>query len=170
MKRIVEVAKLLGVTKVTIYRNIETVDLQQHVTIVDNVKYIDDKGIDILRQKLCNKVTVTNVIESNNIDTIKLLHDTEMLQQEIEHLKRELSSRDSHIETLKNDTEMLQQILNQEREAGRDLRKLLEHNQVLMLDWKQKLFSLEQTTQEKNISLEKSTSLLRKLNIFRRNS
>ena len=143
MYTVSEVAKMLSVSRVTIYRNIETTELQQHVTTKNKVKYIDDKGFDLLKEKLgCNIMQQ----ENSNIGVTEPSHDLhllQMLQLEAEHLKRELEAKDKHIDTLTNETAMLQGMLQHEQEAGKDLRKLIENSQVLLRQQQDKIFLLE---------------------------
>ena len=140
MYTVSDVAKMLNVSRVTIYRNIETTELQQHVTTKNKVKYIDNKGIDLLKEKLgCNIMQK----ENSNIGVTDQLHQLHMLQVETEHLKRELESKDKHIDTLTNETTMLHGMLQHEQEAGKDLRKLIENSQVLLRQQQDKIFLLE---------------------------
>lgn len=143
MYTVSDVAKMLNVSRVTIYRNIETTELQKHVTIKNKVKYIDDKGIDLLREKLgCNIMQQ----ENSNIEVTEPLHDLhllQVLQLETEHLKCELEAKDKHIDTLTNETAMLQGMLQNEQEAGKDLRKLIENSQVLLKQQQDKILFLE---------------------------
>lgn len=135
-----EVAKKLNVARVTIYRNIETPELQQYVTVKNNVKYIDSTGLDLLKEKLgCNTKQECN---SNN-ETTDLLHQLQLLQAETEHLKRELESKDKHIDTLTGETQMLHDMLQHERESGKDLRRLIENSQVLLKQQQDKILLLE---------------------------
>ena len=145
MKRVLEVAEMLGVSKVTIYRKIETEKLQQYVTEHNKVRYIDDKGIELLRQKLCLPIEVTLEPENSNIETESTLHETAMLQLETEHLKRELEHKDMYINTLKAETEMLHQLLQHEKDTNKDLIRLIENSQVLLKQQQDKIFLLEQS-------------------------
>jgi predicted RNase H-like nuclease (RuvC/YqgF family) len=140
MYSVSEVAKKLNVSRVTIYRNIETLDLQQYVTTKNSIKYIDIRGFECLKEKLgCNNEQECN---SNN-ETTDLLHKLQMLQVETGHLKHELESKDKHIDTLMNETEMLQRMLHNEQEASKDLRRLIENSQVLLKQQQDKIFLLE---------------------------
>jgi hypothetical protein len=147
MYTVSDVAKMLDVSRVTIYRKIETAELQQHVTIKNKVKYIDNKGIDLLKEKLgCNVVQQ----ENSNIGVTDQLHELQMLQLETEHLKRELEAKDKHIETLTNETVMLQGMLQHEQESGKDLRKLIENSQILLKQSQDKIFFLESAEKQKD--------------------
>ncbi|EKD99357.1 MAG: hypothetical protein ACD_22C00284G0007 [uncultured bacterium] len=151
MYSVSEVAKMLNVSRVTIYRNIETEELQRYVTVKNKVKYIDLTGIDLLKEKLgCNtKQECNSNIETT--DVLHQLHKLQMLQTETEHLKRELESKERHIDTLTNETTMLHSMLQHEQEAGKDLRKLIENSQVLQKQQQEKILMLEDShTKEKS--------------------
>jgi len=54
MHRVIEVARLLGVSKVTIYKKMELLkkELKPHIRYRSNIAYIEEPGVDILRQSL----------------------------------------------------------------------------------------------------------------------
>lgn len=140
-----EAAKKLNVSRVTIYRNIETPELQRYVTVKSNVKYIDNTWFEVLAEKLgCN----TKQECSSNIEISELFHKLHMLQVETEYLKRELENKDRHIDTLTNETRMLQDILHHEKEAGKDLRRIIENSQVLLRQQQDRILLLEEPKDE----------------------
>jgi len=67
MLKVIEVANLLGVSKVTIYKKMEKFkkDLKPHLHKKRNITYVDDAGVEIIRQSLIEN----NVIfEKNDIE------------------------------------------------------------------------------------------------------
>ncbi len=54
MHRVIEVARLLGVSKVTVYKKMELhkKELKPHIRYRSNIAYIEDTGVDILRKAL----------------------------------------------------------------------------------------------------------------------
>lgn len=54
MYRVIEVAKALGVSKVTVYKKMDMLkkEMKNHIHIRSNITYIDSAGIDILRGAL----------------------------------------------------------------------------------------------------------------------
>lgn len=54
MQRVIEVARLLGVSKVTIYKKMELLkkELKPHIRYRSNIAYIEEPGVDIIRQSL----------------------------------------------------------------------------------------------------------------------
>lgn len=54
MHRVIEVARLLGVSKVTVYKKMELLkkELKPYIRYRSNIAYIEDPGVDLLRQSL----------------------------------------------------------------------------------------------------------------------
>ncbi len=54
MHRVIEVARLLGVSKVTVYKKMELLkkELKPHIRYRSNIAYIEEPGVEILRHSL----------------------------------------------------------------------------------------------------------------------
>lgn len=162
MEKISVIAELLNVSKATIYRKIESLKLQHNVKVVNGVKYIDKKGLQILKQNK-NNIDIVPPCENNPFsDKEIIVHDKDMLmlKNETEHLKRELQAKEEHISTLKGETLLLhetlkheQETLRNEQEAGKDLRKLIENSQVLLKQQQDKILFLENPTVKEKKSI-----------------
>lgn len=87
MYKVIEVSKLLGVSKVTIYKKMEIFkkELKPHIHKKKNITYIDDEGIEIIKESLIeNNVIVDPKV---NEEEIYRLRDIIMLRnKEIEKL------------------------------------------------------------------------------------
>lgn len=172
MVKISVIAEMLNISKPTVYRKIEKLKLQKNVKVINGVRYIDSKGLEILKQKTNNEIIISPDEKKSLSDKENVIHEKESLtvNMEIEHLKRELKAKDEHIATLKNETILLhetlkheQETLRNEQEAGKDLRKLIENSQVLLRQQQDKIFLLE-SPQDTPIKEKKSI-----WDIFKRN-
>lgn len=108
-----QVAKIIGVSRVTIYRKLETDMLHGHVTTVNDIKYIDNEGLEILKQNLCNSNVYSNTykgdtVTSSNVEVTELQGVTGVLHKEIKALKSELEAQKDINKKLLHDTAMLQ--------------------------------------------------------------
>jgi uncharacterized coiled-coil protein SlyX len=118
MTKLAEVIKTLNIPSVQVYRYIKSDKMLAHITTNDNIKFVDDTGIEILKEKFCNNIVVKNadIVATNN---------NELQQQKIEMLEREIAIQKDYIDTLNK-------LLQQEKLEKADLRKLIENSQVLL--------------------------------------
>lgn len=76
MYKVIEVSKILGVSKVTIYKKIEIFkkDLKPHMHKKKNITYIDDAGVDIIKNSLIDNNVIVDVnINNEEISKLKYL-------------------------------------------------------------------------------------------------
>lgn len=87
MYKVIEVSKLLGVSKVTIYKKMEIFkkELKPHIHKKKNITYLDDEGIEIIKESL---------IENN------VIVDPKVNEEEITKLRDIIMSRNKEIEKL----------------------------------------------------------------------
>jgi len=73
MYKVIEVSKLLGVSKVTIYKKIEIFrkELKSHTHKKKNITYIDDAGVDIIKASLIDNNVIVDV-SVNEEEILKL--------------------------------------------------------------------------------------------------
>ena len=104
MLRVIEVAKKLGVSKVTIYKKIKKIDkLNKHITKRQNITYIKDEGIEIIKNNL--KKFQENQIDLEKIkdNQIKSLEEYKIfLKNQIEIKKVQLDMKSQQISNIKN--------------------------------------------------------------------
>lgn len=86
MFRIIEVAKMLGVSKVTVYKKIEMNKalLKPHVIYRSNIMHLDEKGVEVLSGLL----THINV-RSEDTDALEKEY-TEALEERLERLTKRI--------------------------------------------------------------------------------
>lgn len=104
MLRVIEVAKKLGVSKVTIYKKIKKIDkLNKHITKRQNITYIKEEGIEIIKNNL-------EKFQNNN-DDLKKIKDNQIkslekykifLQNQIEIKKVQLDMKNQQISNIKS--------------------------------------------------------------------
>lgn len=87
MYKVIEVSKLLGVSKVTIYKKMEIFkkELKPHIHKKKNITFIDDDGVEIIKESL---------IENN------VIVDPKVNEEEISRLRHIVISRNKEIEKL----------------------------------------------------------------------
>ncbi|MGO1469962.1 MAG: hypothetical protein ACTHW2_08065 [Tissierella sp.] len=147
MYRVVEVAELLKVSKVTIYNYLKeySKELKPHLHKVKSITHIDNTGIELLKEYMTLKGDFkeinTNEIKDNinntpNTEYIELLNEfKEFKQTYVKDLKEQ-------IETLKGEIE----VKNNQLE-NKD--KLIENMQVLLKQQQEKTLLLEEQKEDK---------------------
>jgi hypothetical protein len=142
---ILEASKLIGISKVTAYKKINTVkELKQHITVKNNIQYIDTEGLDKLKALISKPVNCkeetenddTNYQNKENSKVVNRFTDLQedyiaLLKQQLEEKDRQLSEKDK--------------IISEHTE-------LIRNSQVLFQQSQQKIFLLEQAKEEEKRS------------------
>lgn len=108
MYRVIEVAKMLGVSKVTVYKKINKnkKKLKNHIHTRSNITYIDDMGVELIK----NTIEVSSTYSSNDSSDVtyvqkelllKLNDVIDYLNQQVEVKKSQISSKNEIIESYK---------------------------------------------------------------------
>lgn len=111
-----QAAKELNVSRQTIYIKLNKLDLQDHIVIENNIKYITHKGLEIIRESLCKQVDSK---DDSNVDSKVDVNNDDNLQENLTSLNSD------YINSLKDEIQYLREQL-----VNRD--KLLENMQVLL--------------------------------------
>lgn len=108
MYRVIEVARMLGVSKVTIYKKVNKnkKTLKNHIHVRSNITYIDDAGVEIIK-KTIESSTLTHdqtdtsdfEIKKQSIEELKKI--IELLNQQVEVKKKQILRKDEIIESYK---------------------------------------------------------------------
>ncbi len=109
MYRVIEVARMLGVSKVTIYKKVNKNKkaLKNHIHTRSNITYIDDVGVEIIKDTIEVNSSL-NYGSGNELDDIKKeylddLNETlELLNNQIHVKKRQVQKKDEIIEAYKS--------------------------------------------------------------------
>lgn len=108
MYRVIEVAKLLGVSKVTVYKKINKnkKQLKNHIHTRSNITYIDDIGIEIIKNTI--EVSATyNTSDTSDVSQIQKefmddLNDViHFLSEQVIAKKTQIESRDEILDSYK---------------------------------------------------------------------
>lgn len=109
MYRVIEVAKMLGVSKVTIYKKINKnkKSLKPHVHTRSNITYIDDQGVEIIKDsiEIASAYSLnddTDIAEIRRVCNQDLNEMISILNQQIEIKKHQIIKKDEIIESYKS--------------------------------------------------------------------
>lgn len=105
MYRVIEVARMLGVSKVTVYKKISKNKkiLKHHVVTRSNITYIDDDGVELIRNSIEQNSNGHDLsdYEVRLMVTEDLTAMIQLLNQQIEVKKRQIVKKDEIIEQYK---------------------------------------------------------------------
>lgn len=111
MLRVIEVANMLGVSKVTIYKKMKKLDqLKPYITKKKNITYIKKEGIPIIKESLEKFQTDHTEIEIKK----QMIETINQLEEYKSTLKQQLNVKINHIE--KKDAQL------------RNLKKIIDFN------------------------------------------
>lgn len=109
MYRVIEVARMLGVSKVTIYKKVNKNKkaLKNHIHTRSNITYIDDVGVEIIKDTIEVNASSSygsgNEIEDLKKEYLDDLNETlELLSAQIQIKKKQVQKKDEIIETYKS--------------------------------------------------------------------
>lgn len=106
MYRVIEVARMLGVSKVTVYKKISKNKkiLKNHVVTRSNITYIDDDGVEIIRNTIEQNANGHDLsdYEIRQMVTEDLTSMIQLLNQQIEVKKKQILKKDEIIEHYKS--------------------------------------------------------------------
>ena len=129
MYMITEVAKLLGVSRQTIYNKIDKLELTKFTDMTDKGKVINEEGFQLLKDNLTSPPNTVNS-QPNVVNDSKYV--------------------DGLIDSLKSENEHLKGIIAEQSRQISDLTRLVENSQKLQSRQQEKLILLEDTiTKEK---------------------
>jgi predicted DNA-binding protein YlxM (UPF0122 family) len=106
-----EAAKLLRVSRQTVYNKIDRSDLQRHLQDTEKGKVLSEEGFQILKSLLSNQNSTVNG-QSNSVQDNKYI--------------------DSLIDSLKAENEQLSRLLSEQSKQIADLTRIVENSQVLL--------------------------------------
>jgi len=141
MYKVIDVAKLFSVSKVTIYKKISNNKeaLKGHITKKKNVTYLDDEAVEIIKNSLqVNNEKVTGRLideELNKVyEEIKLYQEmNEKLKTEkISMLNEEVMELESMIRHLNSQIVIKQNHLNSKNDVLEKFKSLLKVNKTLI--------------------------------------
>lgn len=145
MHRVIEVARLLGVSKVTIYKKMELLkkELKPHIRYRSNIAYIEEPGVKILRQSLSITSTEEHIPDLQiNKDVLSVadleaalnasqsmvllaydLHCSDLLQH-LENFNHMIKARKDEIERKEQQLKSLQRLVKWNKSSGAFVEKM----------------------------------------------
>lgn len=133
---ILEVSKKLNISKVTVYKKINSVKgLTEFITVKNNVKYINEEGFEFLKELTVNHVNskglkgVNSEDKKNNVEGIEYKAFNYLQEDYINTLKKQIEEKDRQLEEK-------DKIIKKQMELN-------ENNQVLLRQEKERLMLLE---------------------------
>jgi predicted DNA-binding transcriptional regulator AlpA len=108
MFRVIEVARMLGVSKVTVYKKINRnkKTLKPHIHVRSNITYVDEEGVQIIKDTIESAPNSSffpgqDVIDLKNQSIQDLTYVIEFLNRQIQSKKEQVSKKDDFIEQLR---------------------------------------------------------------------
>ena len=133
---ILEVSKKLNTSKVTVYKKINSVNkLKGFITIKNNVKYINDEGLEVLKE-LINKS-----VNSKDCKWVNLNDDKNTIKASEYNAFNYL--QEDYISTLKKQIEEKDRQLEEKDRIIKKQMELNENNQILLRQEKERLMIME---------------------------
>jgi len=115
MYRVIEVAKMLGVSKVTVYKKINKnkKSLKNHIHTRSNITYIDDTGVDIIK----STIEVSSTYSTNDQSDINLVQKEmlDSLNENIAFLNEQITTKKMQLDTKNEIIEGYKSILKSNR-------------------------------------------------------
>jgi predicted transcriptional regulator YheO len=131
-----EIAKMLCVSRQTVYNKIDKLNLQQHIQESDKGKILSEEGLNILKKALGFTVSTVN-IQSKPVNDSKYMDSyIDTLKSEIEHLRAVIIEKD------RQSTEKDKQLCEKDKQIE-SLTRLIENGQILQRQQQDKILLLE---------------------------
>ena len=138
---ILEVSEKLNTSKVTVYKKINSVkELTEFITVKNNVKYINEEGLEFLRELISKQVN------SNEFKEVKNNTDKNTYKSSYENAFNYL--QEDYINTLKKQIEEKDKQLEEKDKIIRKQMELNENNQILLKQEKERFLMLEEMNQK----------------------
>lgn len=136
MHRVIEAAKLLGVSKVTVYKKMDLLkrELKSHIHHRSNITYLDEEGLEILRQSLqtvtAKEAESAAVPEEPKVSEAELLASLKSAEASLT-LAYDQHSTDllQHLETLNHAVRVRREEVERKEQQLRMLQRLVKWNQ-----------------------------------------
>lgn len=141
MYKVIDVAKMFSVSKVTIYKKITNhkEDLKGHIIKKKNITYLDDEAVEIIKNSLqVNQDKASGRLINDELEKVyeeknQILKLNEQLKAEkIEMLNDEVEELESLVRYLNNQITVKQHHLNAKLEVLEKFKQLLQSNKSLI--------------------------------------
>jgi hypothetical protein len=132
---VAEISNLTSLSKVSIYNKLKVKEIQEHITKKQGVSYIDELGLNLIKDSL--KLNADDLKDSNNKDIDTSLNDYIALDTD------DLNTKGDYINYLKTENERLWAELKDKNLQISNLQRLVENGQILLKDKPQDIKLLE---------------------------
>lgn len=130
MYKVIEVANMLGVSKVTIYKKIEALrkEMKPYIHKKKNITFLDEEAVQIIKKNLSvgNEISLNEEYGMMKIEKEKMANEViqlndkriESLELIASVLQKEIKFKTNHLETKNKQIKMLKQVyeINKQRE------------------------------------------------------
>lgn len=163
---VLEVSKMLGTSKATIYRKLENIDsIKSHIKIKNNIRYIDDAGVELIKTVLSSK---ENLSQNPKLDSKDMQNTKENSKQNTKNktylksqikdvnVKREndlLIKHEKYIENLEDEIEYLRNEMQTKNRLLEEQSRQLANSQILLME-KKKMPVESDIAADKEIGIE----------------
>lgn len=150
MKKVSEVAELLGVTRQTVYNHIDKIDKQinSHIYIKEGVKVIDEQGIELIKSSIDGKDIFTEEFTEDLQQQDDPQNDNvkEALQDHINSLKSEIDRLENELQEKNKQLDKKDQLLDNKDQ-------LMQNFQIMLQKKEDKIYQLEGEVEEEQKSI-----------------
>jgi len=126
-----EVAKLIGVSRQSIYKKIDKEALEKYLQDTDKGKVISEKGYTILKKSFKEYLDSKQVTDNNKSTSC----------EQPDNLQCDYTG--DYIDSLKSEIDHLRGVVSEQGQQLINMSKLLENSQVLLKQQQEKIFFLE---------------------------
>ena len=122
-----QIAKLLNISKVTVYAKFKLPEVKPYVVLQNGKSFVDDKGLDIIKEALKYNIAPKEIdTNENELDLLK--EDMiSSLKDNIEFLKQQLIAKDNQIQDIKQLFENTQVLFKNDQDKNKSILKLTEN-------------------------------------------
>lgn len=113
-----KIAEELNISKITAEIKLKLKELQPYITLENNNSFINEEGLEIIKQSLKYNETEQKEVAATEIETLKV-DIIETLKNDLSFLKEQLYVKDSQIQDMKNLFENTQHLFLQEQEKNK---------------------------------------------------
>jgi hypothetical protein len=133
---VAEISELIGLSKVSIYNKLKLKELEGHIVKNAGTTYIDEDGLNLIREGLKLKNEVKTDLNREKNETVE--------SKDIEEKTDDLSIKTNYLKYLEEENKRLWDELGEKNIQISNMSRLVENGQILLKDKKQQeLLALE---------------------------
>lgn len=113
-----KIAEELNISKITADMKLKLKELQTYITLENNNSFVNEEGLEIIKQSLKYNETEKKEVAATKIETLKI-DIIETLKKDLEFLKEQLDVKDTQIQDMKKLFENTQHLFLHEQEKNK---------------------------------------------------